>query len=201
MLSSIFSLLQVLIFLSIWSVLFYSTFVVLRSLSVSRFPHHPLLHIFLPSLVVCSLFFELAHRWEVLHSSPNCSSFLLFVLSCKHHSIWNLNPFQVTASLIGDVIVLITSVMGKSCSRFVSSFFDDLPWLLSIPSFFLVSFLLITFILSLQGYQLSLGYGFLTIKPTPKRDSAPNYANETRKAPVYTPIIKKTDELYLKLAK
>ncbi|KAF8382878.1 hypothetical protein PRIPAC_72020 [Pristionchus pacificus] len=201
MLSFIFSLLQLLVFLSIWSILFYSTFVLLRSLSVARFPNHPLLHIFLPFVVVCSLLFELVHRWESLHSSSQCSSFLFFVLSCKHVSMWSLNPFQVVASLIGDIIVLIASVMGRSCSKFVSSFFDDLPWLLSIPSFFLVSFLLITFVLSLQGYQLSLAYGFVTIKPTHHRDSAPNPSNETRKAPVYTPIIKKMDELYLKSAK
>ncbi|GMT04795.1 hypothetical protein PENTCL1PPCAC_26969 [Pristionchus entomophagus] len=201
MLSSILSLVQLLVFFSIWSILFYSTFIVLRSLSVARFPHHPLLHIFLPSLVLSSLLFELAHRWEILHSSPQCSTFFVFVLSCQHHSIWSLNPFQIVASLIGDIIVLIASVMGRSCSKFVSSFFDDLPWLLSIPSFFLVSLLLSTFVLSLQGYQLSLGYGFITIKPTSHQDSAPTYANEPRKAQINTPIVKKINELYLKLAK
>ncbi|GMT32123.1 hypothetical protein PFISCL1PPCAC_23420 [Pristionchus fissidentatus] len=201
MLSTLFSFVQLLLFLSLWSLLFYSSFLVLRSLSVARFPAHPLLHLFIPSIVVCSLLFELIHRWESLVSSPSCSSFLIFVVSCQHQSLWSLNPFQVVASLIGDVIVLVASVMGRSCSTFVSSFFRDLPWLLSIPSFFLVTFLLVLSVLSLQGYQLSLGWIFITVKPTPRRDSAPNYANETKKPPVYAPIIKKIDELYLKMAR
>lgn len=162
---------QVFAFLALWSWVLLIIFRLLVFLYVRQFPHHGY-HVAacVSSIVPSLLVFQLLHLCSGgLREQRPGSLQLLFLSSGSSTSVnwfgslWRLNPLHVSTSLLGEVVVSISGVCGRSVSAYVSGLFHETPWLLGITALLLCFSMFTICLFAAARYQLEVGLRGITV--------------------------------------
>ncbi|KAL6728737.1 hypothetical protein Aduo_010477 [Ancylostoma duodenale] len=160
-----YNFLQIFTFLLVWSLVLLMIFRLIVYFVYKRYPQNGLTFaVCVSTLITSALLFELLHQYHGSSSRRSLGRDINWF-----GPIWRLNPFYILTSMFGELIVVMSSVCGRSVSEYVSGVLRDQSWITAFVSVLLTVIVLGMSLFAITGYQINVGIQGITVSRTALR--------------------------------